>query len=111
MCRLIHLTVGSSTRFCLDFEFDSKNLRPLTVFRCDKTFSSAARPRHQEWEFYNASNIRNYGSGKCVAAGKQVYEGRALQQYDCADLEEQRWQWHPLKWYKAQHSGRPGWNV
>ena len=70
----------TSTKFCLDFEFDNKNLRPLTVFRCDKTFSGAAKARHQEWELFNSSNIKNYGTGKCIAMGKKekVYEGKAV---------------------------------
>lgn len=102
----------ASTKFCLDFEFDNKNLRPLTVFRCDKTFSSKAKPRHQEWHFFNQSNIKNGATGKCVAMGKKekVYEGKAVQQYDCASIVEQFWNWVPHKWYKAQHSGQPGWN-
>ena len=70
-----------SRSFCLDFDFDAKNLRPLTVFRCDKTFSSKAKPRHQTWEFFNNSNIRNRGTGKCLAIGtKTIYDGIAVRQ-------------------------------
>ena len=65
--------------FCLDFDFDNKNLRPLTVFRCSKTFSRAAKPRHQSWDFQNNSNIVNRGTGNCLAVGsKAIYEGLAV---------------------------------
>ena len=80
----------ANAAFCLDFEFDNKDLRPLTAFRCNKTFSSAAKPRHQEWNVFNASNIRNIGTKKCVTAGdvftttkrgvkkSKIYEGKAV---------------------------------
>ena len=68
-----------SKQFCLDFDFDNKDLRPLTVFRCDKTFSRAAKPRHQSWDFSNGSAIKNRGTGSCIAVGpKNIYDGLAV---------------------------------
>jgi len=101
-----------STSFCLDFEFDQANFRPLTVFRCDKTFSKAAKPRHQEWTFANGSNIVNTGTKKCVATGTgserngKIYDGKAVQQYACGELREQWWNWVPRVWSKTVESGR-----
>jgi hypothetical protein len=66
----------ANVAFCLDFEFDNKDLRPLTAFRCDKTFSPAAKPRHQEWEFFNTSNIKNCGTKKCIATGGSLLAGK-----------------------------------
>lgn len=69
---------GGNDQFCLDFDFDSKDIRPLTVFRCEKTFSNSAAPRHQQWGFTNQSNIKNAGTGKCIATGEQAYDGKAV---------------------------------
>jgi hypothetical protein len=92
--------------FCLDFDYDSKSYRPLTVFRCDRTFSTLAKAGHQKWEYVNASYIRNVGTGKCVASGKQIYPGKAVEQFDCAKSNDQKWIWVPFKWYKELHVPR-----
>ena len=100
-----------SKTFCLDFDTDKQNNRPLTVFRCDKTFSPSAKPHHQQWAFTNNSNIKNLGTGKCITTGtggkiSTVYEGKSVMQYDCAGIKEQFWSWVPDQWYKAVESGR-----
>mmetsp|Transcript_36790 Transcript_36790/g.47516 ORF Transcript_36790/g.47516 Transcript_36790/m.47516 type:complete len:91 (+) Transcript_36790:214-486(+) len=88
--------------FCLDFDFDNKNNRPVTLFRCDKTFSSSAKTLHQKWEFYNGSNIKNLGTGKCLDVGS-VYDGKAVEQEVCSSSNVQSWYWVPDQWYKAQN--------
>jgi len=106
-----------STSYCLDFEVDSKDFRPLTVFRCDKTFSSSAKPRHQAWTFANGTHLTNVGTKKCAATGTAVhagplYDGKAVQQYICNTnsrgqaIQEQAWIWVPLKYYKADAKSR-----
>ena len=66
-------------KFCLDFDFDKENGRPLTVFRCGKTYSTAAVSGHQTWSYENKGALTNSGTGKCVASSRDVYQGRAAQ--------------------------------
>jgi hypothetical protein len=47
-----------------------------------KTFSSLVQPRHQKWDVANNSNVRNLGAEKCLATGKEVYDGKAVSALD-----------------------------
>lgn len=76
--------------WCLDSDFDKGVRRPLTVFRCGKTFSKKAAADHQKWtwDFPSSGVIMNAATKRCAATGKEVYQGRYIQTWFCDDTNQ-----------------------
>lgn len=84
--------------WCLDSDFDKGVRRPLTVFRCGKTFSAKAAAGHQQWDwdFPSSGVIRNVATKRCAATGKEIYQGRYVQTWFCDDTN-QHWDFVPVE--------------
>lgn len=87
--------------WCLDMDFDKGVRRPLTVYRCGKTFSKKALPGHQkwDWDFPSTGLLKNVATSRCAATGKEVYQGRYVQSWFCSedpdDQDNQYWDFVP----------------
>lgn len=75
--------------WCLDMDFDKGVRRPLTVFRCGKTFSKKADKGHQKWDWpgdmgpESGGLLENAATKRCAGGGKEVYQGRYVQSWFC----------------------------
>ena len=79
--------------WCLDMDFDKGVRRPITVFRCGKTFSKSADKAHQKWEWPGklgptTGPLKNLATKRCAATGKEVYQGRYIQSWFCDDTNQ-----------------------
>jgi 6-phosphogluconolactonase (cycloisomerase 2 family) len=76
--------------WCLDSDFDKSVRRPITVFRCGKTFSVKADAGHQQWDwdFPNSGVLKNAATQRCAATGKEMYQGRYIQAWFCDDTNQ-----------------------
>jgi hypothetical protein len=76
--------------WCLDSDFDKGVRRPLSVFRCGKTFSEKAATNHQQWDwtFPSSGTLKNVGTKRCAATGKLAYQGRYIQSWFCDDTNQ-----------------------
>jgi hypothetical protein len=90
-----YIQPADSEDWCLDFEFDDKKYRPLTLFRCGgEVAGSGAKPGHQKWNWplgdtpLLRGQIKNAGTGMCIGTGKDVYAGKYLQQFPCDGVSE-----------------------
>lgn len=86
-----YIQPADNTDWCLDFDFDDKKYRPMTLFKCGQTFSDFADDKHQRWMWPNYNKgetgaLKNRGTGMCVGVGKDIYAGKYVQQYDCEDV-------------------------
>jgi len=48
-----HISPADNAEWCLDFDFDDKKYRPLTLFKCGQTFSDFTDDNHQRWLWPN----------------------------------------------------------
>ena len=84
--------------WCVDMDFDKGVRRPLTVFRCGKTFSKKADQGHQQWLWpgkmgpESGGLLENVATKRCAGGGKEVYQGRYIQSWFC-DRDDTPFYW------------------